>query len=143
MSLNYTERFSRREDTGCYDPDVWGQRYDEPVRHHDGITQPDHQENRLDCIHLRLPGWDLSLDRDLLVLLRLAGLLKRQTPAFVHAIVPTIFVFFSIFAVNMVLHYKKVGPWKDYLFGERMYIVLSLLAKTVLAWQIWMGTLRP
>jgi hypothetical protein len=60
-----------------------------------------------------------------------------------YAIVPTIFVFFSIFAVNMVLQYKKVGPWKDYLFGERMYILLSLLAKTALAWQIWVGTLRP
>jgi hypothetical protein len=66
-----------------------------------------------------------------------------KPPAFVYAIVPTIFVFFSIFAVNMVLQYKKVGPWKDYLFGERMYIVLSLLAKTALAWQIWIGTLRP
>ena len=35
------------------------------------------------------------------------------------------------------------NQWKDYLFGERMYIVLSLLAKTALAWQIWFGTLRP
>jgi hypothetical protein len=66
-----------------------------------------------------------------------------QPPAFVYAIVPTIFVFFNIFAVNMVLQYKKVGPWKDYLFGERMYIILSLLAKTALAWQIFVGTLRP
>jgi hypothetical protein len=32
----------------------------------------------------------------------------------------------------MVLQYKKIGPWKDYLFGERVYIILSLLAKTVL-----------
>ena len=59
------------------------------------------------------------------------------------AIVPTIFVFFNIFAINMVLQYKKVGPWKNYLFGERIYIVLSLLAKTALAWQIFVGTLRP
>ena len=71
------------------------------------------------------------------------GSSSAKPPAFVYAIVPTIFVFFSIFAVNMVLQYKKVGPWKDYLFGERMYIVLSLLAKTALAWQIWVGTLRP
>jgi hypothetical protein len=71
------------------------------------------------------------------------GSSDAKPPAFVYAIVPTIFVFFSIFAVNMVLQYKKVGPWKDYLFGERMYIVLSLLAKTALAWQIWVGTLRP
>jgi len=68
---------------------------------------------------------------------------SAKPPAFVYAIVPTIFVFFSIFAVNMFLQYKKVGPWKDYLFGERMYIVLSLVAKTALAWQIWVGTLRP
>jgi hypothetical protein len=71
------------------------------------------------------------------------GSSDAKPPAFVYAIVPTIFVFFSIFAVNMVLQYRKVGPWKDYLFGERMYIVLSLLAKTALAWQIWFGTLRP
>ena len=64
-------------------------------------------------------------------------------PSFVYAIVPTIFVFFNIFAVNMILQYKKVGRWKDYLFGERMYIVLSLLAKSALAWQIFAGTLRP
>ena len=64
-------------------------------------------------------------------------------PGFVYAIIPTIFVFFNIFAVNMVLQYKKVGPWKDYLFGERVYIILSLLAKTVLAWQIFAGTLAP
>jgi len=66
-----------------------------------------------------------------------------KPPAFVYAIVPTIFVFFNIFAVNMFLQYKKMGAWKDYLFGERAYIVLSLLAKTALAWQIFAGTLRP
>jgi hypothetical protein len=66
-----------------------------------------------------------------------------EPPAFVYAIIPTIFVFFYIFAVNMLLQYKKVGPWRDYLFGERVYIVLSLVAKTALAWQIWAGTLAP
>ncbi|MFU8826691.1 MAG: heliorhodopsin HeR, partial [Brevefilum sp.] len=64
-------------------------------------------------------------------------------PGFVYAIIPTIFVFFNIFAVNMVLQYKQVGPWKDYLFGEKFYIVLSLLAKTALAWMIFAGTLAP
>jgi hypothetical protein len=66
-----------------------------------------------------------------------------KPPAFVYAIIPTIFVFFNIFAVNMFLQYKKVGPWKNYLFGERVYIILSLAAKTALAWQIWAGTLAP
>lgn len=66
-----------------------------------------------------------------------------KPPAFVYAIVPTLFVFFNIFAINMVLQYKKIGPWKDYLFGERVYIILSLLAKTTLCWLIWTGTLAP
>jgi len=64
-------------------------------------------------------------------------------PDFVYTIVPTLFVFFNIFAINMVLQYKKVGRWKDYLFGERIYIILSLSAKTVLCWLIWTGTLAP
>ncbi len=66
-----------------------------------------------------------------------------EPPAFVYAIIPTIFVFFNIFAINMFLQYKQVGKWKNYLFGERVYIVLSLLAKTALAWMIWFGTLAP
>jgi len=66
-----------------------------------------------------------------------------KPPSFVYAIVPTLFIFFNIFAINMVLQYKKVGRWKDYLFGERVYIVLSLTAKTVLCWLIWTGTLAP
>jgi hypothetical protein len=66
-----------------------------------------------------------------------------EPPAFVYAIIPTLFVFFNIFAINMLLQYKKVGRWKDYLFGERVYIVLSLTAKTVLAWLIFAGTLAP
>jgi hypothetical protein len=66
-----------------------------------------------------------------------------EPPAFVYTIIPTLFVFFNIFAINMVLQYKKVGRWKDYLFGERVYIILSLTAKTVLAWLIFAGTLAP
>jgi hypothetical protein len=64
-------------------------------------------------------------------------------PGFVYGIMISIFIFFNIFAVNMFLQYKKVGPWKNYLFGERMFIVLSLVAKTLLAWQIFAGTLAP
>ena len=63
-------------------------------------------------------------------------------PSFVYAILISLFVFFNIFALNMILQYKKIGPWKDYLFGEKMYIVLSLVAKSALAWQVFSGTLR-
>jgi len=64
-------------------------------------------------------------------------------PDFVYWIYVSIFLFFNSFAVNMILQYKKIGPWKDYLYGERAYIVLSLIAKAALAWQVFGGTLRP
>lgn len=67
---------------------------------------------------------------------------EAGVPTFVYFILPILFVFFNSFAVNMVLQYKKVGKWRDYLFGERIYILLSLLAKSALAWQVFGGALR-
>lgn len=65
-------------------------------------------------------------------------------PTFVYYILVSLFVFFFLgFGLNMFLQYKKVGPWRDYLFGEKVYIVLSLVAKSALAWQVFSGTLRP
>jgi hypothetical protein len=32
---------------------------------------------------------------------------------------------------------------RDYLVGETTYMALSLVAKSLLAWQVWSGTLRP
>jgi hypothetical protein len=64
-------------------------------------------------------------------------------PKFVYGIFWSLLVFFNVFAINMILQYKKVGPWKDYLYGEKVYITLSLVAKALLAWQVWSGTLRP
>jgi Heliorhodopsin len=63
-------------------------------------------------------------------------------PNFVIFIFVSLAIFFNIFAVNMVLQYKKVRKWKDYLYGERFYIILSLVAKSLLAWQVFAGTLR-
>jgi hypothetical protein len=64
-----------------------------------------------------------------------------NVPGFVYGIMISLFILFNIFAVNMVLQYKKVGPWKDYLFAERAYVMLSLIAKSLLAWQVFAGTL--
>ena len=66
-----------------------------------------------------------------------------RAPTFVYWIFVSIFLFFSCFAVNMILQYKKIGPWKDYVYGERVYMILSLVAKSLLAWQVFAGTLRP
>lgn len=66
----------------------------------------------------------------------------QSFPNFVYGILISLFLFFNIFALNMFLQYKQIGKWKDYLFGEKMYIVLSLVAKSALAWQVFSGTLR-
>ena len=64
-------------------------------------------------------------------------------PAFVYYIFFTQVALFNIFAINQVLQYKGVGKWKDYLYGERVYIILSLVAKTILAWLAFAGILQP
>ncbi|GAB3258147.1 heliorhodopsin HeR [Nocardioides dilutus] len=62
-------------------------------------------------------------------------------PGFVYGIFVSLFVFFNVFALNQWLQYRATGRWRDYLFGERVYIVLSLTAKSALAWQVFGGTL--
>jgi hypothetical protein len=52
-------------------------------------------------------------------------------------------VSFNVFAITMILQYRKVGRWREYLAGEKTYMLLSLFAKTMLAWQVFFGTLRP
>jgi hypothetical protein len=66
-----------------------------------------------------------------------------EAPGFVYAIFVSLFVFFNCFAVNQWLQYRQVGRWRDYLFGEAAYVTLSLVAKSLLAWQVFAGTLVP
>jgi hypothetical protein len=63
-------------------------------------------------------------------------------PDFVIAIYVSLFVLFNLFAINMLLQYREVWKWQDYLYGERAYIVLSLVAKSLLAWQVYFGALN-
>jgi hypothetical protein len=62
-------------------------------------------------------------------------------PGFVYAIFFSLFALFNCFAVNQWLQYRQVGRWRDYVVGERAYITLSLVAKSLLAWQIFASTL--
>jgi hypothetical protein len=67
----------------------------------------------------------------------------NQTPGFVYGIIISLFILFNCFAIVQYLQYKPVGKWSNYLRGETAYIVLSLVAKSALAWQIFAGTLVP
>ena len=66
-----------------------------------------------------------------------------NAPWFVWAIFGGYAFFFWTFPINMILQYAKVGKWKNYLFGERGYIILSLVSKSLLAWLVFAGTLQP
>ena len=62
-------------------------------------------------------------------------------PMFVYVIFVSLFVLFNSFAVNQALQYKRVGRWRDYRYGERWYLWLSLVAKSLLAWQVFANVL--
>lgn len=66
-----------------------------------------------------------------------------EPPGFVYAIFVTMFIFFNSFAANQVLQYKQIGKWREYVFGESVYVFLSLSAKSLLAWLVFANTLVP
>lgn len=62
-------------------------------------------------------------------------------PGFVYGIFVSLFLLFNCFALNQWLQYRRRGRFADYLYGEKVYLVLSLVAKSALAWQVYAGTL--
>jgi hypothetical protein len=64
-----------------------------------------------------------------------------EMPTFVYGIFISIFIFFNLFALNQFLQYRRHGRWADYVYGEKVYLVLSLTAKSALAWQLFGNTL--
>ena len=73
------------------------------------------------------------------IVINVAG--ADTVPGFVYGIVVAEAIFFFSFALNQWLQYRGVGKWRDYAYGEKVYLVLSLVAKSVLAWQIYGGSL--
>ncbi len=66
---------------------------------------------------------------------------SETVPGFVYGIIVSLFIFFMSFALNQWLQYRQIGRWANYAYGEKAYLVLSLVAKTALAWQIFGGSL--
>lgn len=62
-------------------------------------------------------------------------------PGFVYGIFVSLFLLFNCFALNQWLQYRRRGRFADYLYGERVYLILSIVAKSALAWQVYAGTL--
>lgn len=75
----------------------------------------------------------------LAILLSLVG--AKEVPGYILGVVAVQLVLFSGFAANAWLHLRKVGEWRDYAYTERTYQLLSLLSKSMMAWQIFLATL--
>ena len=73
------------------------------------------------------------------ILIQIVG--SKTVPGFVYGIVIVQFVLFFSFGLNQWLQYRGIGKWTDYLYGEKAYLVLSLAAKSLLAWQIYFPSL--
>ena len=65
-----------------------------------------------------------------------------EVPGFVYAITIVQLVLFAAFGLNQALQYRQVARWRSYLFGEAAYVVLSLAAKSLLAWLVYANVLR-
>lgn len=82
----------------------------------------------------------------------LGGARSAEVPAFVWAVLFVYLFMFNTFPINMVLQYKKIGRWSDekagfqgggYLYGEKVYQILSLVAKSLLLWLVVGGSNQP
>ena len=77
---------------------------------------------------------------------------SKSIPAFVFGILAAYLFMFNVFPVNMILQYTRVGCWSDsywgyqkggYYFGEVVYQILSLVAKSLLLWLVYGGSNQP
>lgn len=57
-------------------------------------------------------------------------------PRFTFPIFLTLGLMWAAGAVNQWLQYHQLGPWADYLQGEKTNMTLSLVAKSVVGWQL-------
>lgn len=64
-------------------------------------------------------------------------------PGYMYWLFGSMVVLFGAAYVLMYLQHKGSGKWRDYLFVERAYMVVHFVTMTVLAWQVYAGTLRP
>jgi hypothetical protein len=65
----------------------------------------------------------------------------QHAPGFVYGIYVSLFIAFNCFALVQYLQYRRIGRFSNYLVGEKTYLVLSLVAKSLLAWQIFASAL--
>jgi len=94
--------------------------------------------SRLACLAGLLPGF-------VLLFYAFATQLYGAThlPSFVYWLYGSMAIIFIALATNFYLQHKARGKWANYLYGERVFMIISVVAKTAMAWQIFAGLLHP
>jgi hypothetical protein len=69
------------------------------------------------------------------------GVSNSDAPAFVWVIIFAIFILDCTFPINQYLQQKRIGKWDKYVYGEIWFCILSLVAKQLLAWVNFGGTM--
>lgn len=70
------------------------------------------------------------------------GVSISNPPTFVWTIIVIEFILDLTFAINMLLQWKSgasTGKFKDYVYGEYIFIILSFTSKQLLAWLCFIG----
>jgi hypothetical protein len=62
---------------------------------------------------------------------------------YVYAVFAALFLLFAAKAVVTYLQLRGNGRWSNYLYSERTYWVIALLANSALAWILYAGLLQP
>lgn len=73
----------------------------------------------------------------------LAARLNGQLPGYVYLLDFIMLVLFSASIVLVYLQMARKGRWADYPYSERVFMVLGLISKSVLAWLLFVGLLHP
>ena len=62
---------------------------------------------------------------------------------YVYAMLATVMLWAVATVANMCLLSQKRGKWATYAYGERWYLLLSVVLQSLLAWEIFVAVLRP
>jgi hypothetical protein len=80
----------------------------------------------------------------IIILLDMIGprvVVHEDTSGFVYAMVSSIFATFNCFGIVQYLQYRPAWKFGDYSVGEMTYLALSIVAKSALAWQVYVAVL--
>jgi hypothetical protein len=99
-------------------------------------------DRRLRCLAAWMAGFGAIL-LWLLFIVSLIGVFafNGSLPTFVYYIYASMFLLSGAVALATYMRVTQRGRWASTVYAERMFMVLAFLAVTILAWQIFAGTL--